>query len=317
MEEGEIEGKPSLISSPECAVVLSKTQLKRLKRQQERLNNREQWLAWKKLKRKARQLASRQQKTDLLHTLPGSLGNGPQQVSMNRESSLPDRRAEKIPIHQESPTILFVFDLSFDDHMQPKERSSLCLQLCRSYGVNRRALHPVYFLLTSVSEEALKTLTKMNVHQWKGVTIFRKHWSQLTKEDLVVIGLPFTHVLFRNMESSSVSVCNKSADLLSKFVYLTGDAQDALQDLSSERIYIIGGIVDKNRHKNLTLSEAKKYAIHAQKLPIREHVSLKSSSILTCNQIFELISRYLSCHSWSEALHSVIPQRKKNLSPAE
>ena len=60
----------------------------------------------------------------------------------------------------------------------------------------------------------------------------------------------------------------------SRFVYLTADSPNVIKELSSDDVYIIGGIVDRNRYLNLTLDKANKEGIRHGKLPISEHVKL-------------------------------------------
>ena len=45
---------------------------------------------------------------------------------------------------------------------------------------------------------------------------------------------------------------DRKADL----VYLTGDADDELQELDKSKLYIIGGLVDRNRHKGICWNKA-------------------------------------------------------------
>ena len=44
----------------------------------------------------------------------------------------------------------------------------------------------------------------------------------------------------------------RKADL----VYLTADSPNELSELDSSKLYIIGGIVDRNRHKNICFNKA-------------------------------------------------------------
>jgi Trm5-related predicted tRNA methylase len=39
------------------------------------------------------------------------------------------------------------------------------------------------------------------------------------------------------------------ADRKDDLVYLTADAEETIQELDASKVYIIGGIVDRNRHK--------------------------------------------------------------------
>lgn len=43
---------------------------------------------------------------------------------------------------------------------------------------------------------------------------------------------------------------------MDKLVYLTADAAEELHQLDSAGIYIIGGLVDRNRHKNICQNKA-------------------------------------------------------------
>lgn len=183
------------------------------------------------------------------------------------------------------------------------------MQLCRSYGVNKRASNPVHFILTSVSDKAKEALQRMSVSNWKNVYLFDKHWSLLSQKDLSSIGI---HSVVDSIDPTSASL-DGSYIRREQFVYLTGDAPETLQTFIPSRFYIIGGIVDKNRHKNLTFLESQKYGILAQKLPIKEesgNIQLQSSTIFTCNQIFELILSFLEKQNWRDALQECIPKRK-------
>ena len=49
-------------------------------------------------------------------------------------------------------------------------------------------------------------------------------------------------------------------------------------------IYIIGGLVDHNKLKNITLDKANEQNIKTLKFPISRYLRLNTSSILTVNQ---------------------------------
>ena len=76
----------------------------------------------------------------------------------------------------------------------------------------------------------------------------------------------------------------------SKLVYLTADSPNNITELDPSDIYIIGGIVDRNRYVRLTLDRANEQGIRHAKLPIGEYVQLATSTVLTVNQVFEIMA---------------------------
>lgn len=75
-------------------------------------------------------------------------------------------------------------------------------------------------------------------------------------------------------------------------VYLTADAEEALEDLDASKIYIIGGIIDRNRHKLICSKKARQQNISMARLPLQEHFKLKGSAVLTIDQVFQLLLCY-------------------------
>ena len=66
---------------------------------------------------------------------------------------------------------------------------------------------------------------------------------------------------------------------LDEVVYLTADATEELRELESGKTYVIGGIVDHNRYKNLTLDKAGKMGVATARLPIGKHLELTTSKV--------------------------------------
>ena len=50
-----------------------------------------------------------------------------------------------------------------------------------------------------------------------------------------------------------------------KMVYLSADAEETLTELKDDEVYVIGGIVDRNRYKYLTLNKAKELGYRCAK----------------------------------------------------
>ena len=94
-------------------------------------------------------------------------------------------------------------------------------------------------------------------------------------------------------------------------VYLTSDSPHTLERLSPNTSYIIGGIVDKNRHKGLCYKRACGKGIPTAKLPIGEYMTMQSRSVLAVNHVVEIMLKWMETGDWGEAFLSVIPKRKE------
>lgn len=93
-------------------------------------------------------------------------------------------------------------------------------------------------------------------------------------------------------------------------VYLTADSPNTIEVLDEKKAYIIGGIVDRNRHINLTFNKAEEQGISHGKLPINEHLKLTTSAVLTVNHVFEIVAEQFNIKDWGKTLNKVIPERK-------
>ena len=82
-------------------------------------------------------------------------------------------------------------------------------------------------------------------------------------------------------------------------------------------MYIIGGIVDRNRYQSLTLNKANHQGINHARLPINKHVKLQSSAVLTVNHVFQIIAVQFNTKDWAKTLTEVIPDRKTKVKVKE
>ncbi|EPZ33683.1 NAD(P)-binding domain-containing protein [Rozella allomycis CSF55] len=89
-----------------------------------------------------------------------------------------------------------------------------------------------------------------------------------------------------------------------KIVYLTADSENTIDKLNEDAVYIIGGIVDRNRHKSLCFDKANKEGISTARLPIGEYLKLSGSKVLTVHQVIDCDG------DWGKAFEKVIPKRK-------
>lgn len=94
-------------------------------------------------------------------------------------------------------------------------------------------------------------------------------------------------------------------------VYLTSDSPHTLDVLSPYTTYIIGGLVDKNRHKGICYKMAMERNIPTAKLPIGDYMTMQSRSVLTTNHVVEIMLKWLESKDWAKAFLQVIPKRKE------
>lgn len=194
----------------------------------------------------------------------------------------PSRKALKLNKIENNPADISVaIDLSFDDLMIDKDLSSCAKQLCRIYTNNRRAKRPIPVHFTGLQENG-KLYEKLERNEgWKNWDIF-KH------------------------SESYIDLFEKK-----KIIYLTSESDTVLtEELEKGAVYIVGGLVDHNHHKFLTHELAQKKGIRTARLPLSEHIVMKTRSVLTINQVFDIILGVSEGKSWKEILLEVLPQRK-------
>ena len=93
-------------------------------------------------------------------------------------------------------------------------------------------------------------------------------------------------------------------------VYLTSDSPYTLDRLQPYSTYIVGGLVDKNRHKGICYKTACDRGIKTAKLPIGEFMEMQSRFVLATNHVVEIMVRWLESGDWGESFVKVMPKRK-------
>ncbi|GAA0167438.1 RNA methyltransferase [Lithospermum erythrorhizon] len=113
------------------------------------------------------------------------------------------------------------------------------------------------------------------------------------------------------IEKESRSYIESFQDQKENLVYLTADSETTVDELDHTKVYIIGGLVDRNRFKGITQNKAKEQGIQTAKLPIGNFLKMSSSQVLTVNQVMEILLKYLETKDWKTSFFAVIPQRKR------
>ncbi|XP_061619636.1 tRNA methyltransferase 10 homolog B [Phyllopteryx taeniolatus] len=178
-------------------------------------------------------------------------------------------------------------DLGMSHRMSDKETSRLAAQLRRLYGANKRASKPFHLFLTSFRED-----------------------SRLLAE-CVRMNAGFLDYAMERTERSCLDLFPPE-----RVVYLSPDAEEALERVDRDDVYVLGGLVDESVQKTLSLSRAKELGVRVARLPIDEHMQKMPngknfhSKILAINQVLDIMLTVSHTGSWTHALDKSFPRGK-------
>lgn len=227
------------------------------------------------------------------------------------------REREKIFLEKSYQGIKIIIDCEFDEYMLEKEVVSLSSQLNYIYSLHKKTKEPFNLIFYNLGEKLAFYLMKARLFSWKGIKILTKDREKLQKMHPTLSDNLFYDI----KDKSSLKNNDKDHftwdDMTNEFkikdiVYLTGDSNNTITDLKLDQAYVIGALVDRNRHKLLTLHKAEKLNIKHGKLPISDYLELKTSTILATNHIYDILINYNNCKDWKKTMEFCIPKRKIN-----
>lgn len=222
-----------------------------------------------------------------------------------------------LPPIDPSKKIGIVIDCAYDDYMNEKEVISTSSQITRAYSTNRMAVKGYYdteierFLnkegpkeydISPAAKLVVSGLDKRLKARFEKVLPDYANWdpecAHLTEDSLESVLDTF------NGEEKATDYSN--------VVYLSADTEDKLEELKPGETYVIGGIVDKGRHKNLCKGTAEKLGkgIRILRLPIDEFIKLSGRKVLTTAHVVELLLKWCEYKDWKKAFEEVLPPRK-------
>ena len=173
-----------------------------------------------------------------------------------------------------------LIDFSFENDMDSKEISSLCLQICICSGWMKRIANPVSLNLVNCKGIFESTLIKMGLSKW-----FIKAY----QEDIL-----------------EIEEFNKKKEEL---IYLSPDAEEELETIEKDKVYIIGGLVDKTVRKFASLIRARALNIKCAKLPIAKFMGLTRRKPLNIDTVVLLLAEMVEVKDWEKAFLKVCPKR--------
>lgn len=282
----------------EGATKMSKNQLKKLRRQEKWAQDREN------RKEKRRELAHQKRDRRQLMVEEARKNGGQAAVNELRKqwegSKAKLRRSTLLPF-------TIVIDCGYDDLMHQRERISLSSQLTRVYSDNNRAPYRGNLMFSSFDKLLKERFdTTLAAHQnWKGIKIIQEDFVQaaeIAREHMASshggqLAGPFAKYADAKPDDGEV-------------IYLSSDSETTLTELKPYCTYIIGGLVDKNRHKAVCYKSAVEKGVKTAKLPIAEYIKMADRAVLTTNHVVDIMLHWLELGDWGEAFMKILPPRK-------
>ena len=174
-------------------------------------------------------------------------------------------------------------DLAWWELMDARQRRSLGRQLADTVAKCRRALKPTIVTLSSYTNEAKTHLEAIGSAKWPVVRDARDTWK-------------------RRRERTA------------RVVYLTPDADEALEELENGVTYVVAGLVDRPVRKNCTRDAANLHGCEVRRLPLREFrgaMKRRREGILNVDVVVHILLRYRdNGGDWAEALQAALPDGK-------
>jgi tRNA (guanine9-N1)-methyltransferase len=292
-EQATIPAQPNQDPQP-----LSKNQQKKLRRKQAWEDGRD----FRRAKRRDRAKAKRQRDREARQN---AIANG-----------------EPIPLSLKKPEpgvqvpLTLVIDCSFDDLMREPEMVSLASQITRSYSDNKKSRYMAHLAISSFSgslKNRFETALENHHLSWTGIHILSEDYVEAAKQAVGWMSEQNNSLEGPLMDLASNNYHDDAAkqdQSTTEIIYLSSDSDTTLTHLSPNTTYVIGGLVDKNRHKGICHKRASERGIKTAKLPISDYLQMASRQVLATNHVVEIMLKWLELGDWGEAFMAVIPKRK-------
>jgi tRNA (guanine9-N1)-methyltransferase len=191
--------------------------------------------------------------------------------------------------------ITIIFDCDFEDLMYDTELKSLGLQITRCYSDNRKAKYKTHLALSSFGgkmKERFDGILAKQYTSWKGFQFFGA--LRRPREDL------------GQGEEAPIDGAEEEGEI----IYLSSESDNVLTHLKPNSTYIIGGLVDKNRHKGICHKRALNRNVKTAKLPIGEYLEMRDRKVLVTNHVLDILLKWMEYDDWGKAFMEVMPKRK-------
>lgn len=182
-----------------------------------------------------------------------------------------------------------VFDLSYEGNMTRREIDNTVTQLMESEAWNRRATEPYHLHFCNLQSDSSVKQQLMKLYGpevWDRLFITstdKQHFEVFPREQLV---------------------------------YLTADSPNVLRTYDHNKVYIIGGMVDRSIQPGLSLANAKRFKLATARLPLDDYLYWETGGKnLTLDQMIRIMLTIKETGNWKEALQFVPARKHDGLHP--
>ncbi|XP_041458532.1 tRNA methyltransferase 10 homolog C-like [Lytechinus variegatus] len=175
------------------------------------------------------------------------------------------------------------FDFSYENLMRKQEVISLVQQLMHVMNANKRAKDP------------------FDIH-WVGLTSETQSLHELNR----LHGVAMEHIMVNHTEKDLLEVFPKK-----DIIYLSADSPNVMKSYDSDKVYVIGALVDRNIiYTGQSLARAKRFGLEHARLPLDRHLQWTTGAKnLTLDQMIKIMIEMNTSGDWVKALQHV-PVRK-------
>lgn len=266
------------LGKPEIPEGMSKNAWKKLQKQKRWEQEKEEYRLKRRDKKKAARVRKQERKA----------------AGVTDDDNYHQQAKRSLPQTQKASGVKIIMDCEFDELMSEKEIISMSNQITRCYSAKRHSEYDVDLVISSFNKRLKARFDSrvLDYPKWRNMTF--------SENDKLTDLLP------------------EDKDELAKYVYLTADTDTELDALEEGHTYIIGGIVDKNRHKKLCLNKANELGIKVARLPIGKYIQMNGRQVLATSHVYEIMCMWFEKgHDWQRAFNEVLPPRKIKAESAE
>jgi tRNA (guanine9-N1)-methyltransferase len=229
---------------------------------------------------------------------------------------------EEIPSSAQKPRkekstlvpVTFVIDCGFDELMTENEIKSLASQITRCYSDNSKAKYRAHLSISSFNgrlRQRFDTVLEKQYAGWKGVKFYDEDFVDVAEKARKKMADAENGGEIEGALAASEGAGPRSrTPEKGEVIYLSSESENTIERLDPYCTYVIGGLVDRNRHKGICYRRACDRGIKTAKLPIGEFMEMNSRYVLATNHVNEIMLHWLDIGNWGDAFMKVIPKRK-------